>query len=172
MATSAEVVKATLAHAEALAPRMRREDALEVGAASGREPMDALILGLDASLAAYTILLGGEVAAMFGVTPVEAPREDGSHAVGCAWMLTSDAVDAHPVLFARLTKAILPELLDVAPVLFNAVDARYAKALRWAAFVGFAVEPTPVPFGVEGLPFHLITATRSSVRSGAETKHV
>ena len=39
------------------------------------------------------------------------------------------------------------------PYLFNFVDARNMKSIRWLKHLGYAVGP-PVPFGVAGLPFH------------------
>ncbi len=92
-------------------------------------------------------MLDGQPAAIFGVVGVEGG--------GVVWMLTSTLVDKYPLAFLRLCKPVVEALLVNYGRLFNAVDARYEVALRWASWLGFRVEDA-APFGVAGLPFHRI----------------
>lgn len=144
--------RATEAHARELAPRIRREDALEVLASSRQSPLEALLEGLEVSAPAYAVRFDGELGLLGGVAP-------GRPGVGHPWMLTSDLVERHRVAFVQVVRDCLDAWLERFPVLENAVDARYERALRWARRAGFQVDP-PAPFGAEGLPFCRITLRR------------
>lgn len=140
-------------HAEELAPRMREADRLECLASTGHDPLGALLLSLDLSRVACVALFDGEVGALFGVADGVQPQ------TGIVWMLTSDVVDEHWREFARRTRCELDVLNTQWQHLYNFVDARHTKALRWARWAGFGIGP-PVAFGVAGLPFHPIWRTR------------
>lgn len=160
MARSVRILKATVAHAEALAPLMRPEDAAEVWASGGYPPLDVLLEALNFSDVAYTLFLDGEVAAMWGVGPAMKPTLLAGRWLGVPWLLTGRAVTKHPGAFLRACRACLPLLLQRYPVLVQWVDARYVAAVRWVRWLGFEVGE-PVPFGVSGLPFHPVRIRRS-----------
>lgn len=145
-----EIVAATAAHAEALAPRMRPAEVAEVVAAGGYSPLEALLESLQHSGVAFAALFDGEVACMWGVAHVR--RSVTAGRVGAVWLLTSDLVEKHPKAFWRGCKAEILRLFGDYDVLFNAIDARHEKALRWAWRLGFPLEE-PAPFGVEGRKF-------------------
>lgn len=147
-----EVVPATPAHAEALAPRMRTEDAAEVLASLGREPLEALLGSLEASSEAWTLLIDGEVAAMGGAVPFQT-------GAAIVWLLTGDLVERRPIVFQRTCRSMLAQLQERWPVLVQAIDARYTRAVRWAQHLGAEVGPAQ-SFGVGGLPFHPIVIRR------------
>lgn len=157
MTPTLEITRATENHAKALAPMMRPEDVAEVLASGGYTPESALADALGMSSESFAVMLGAEVAALFGVAPVALLG-----GVGAVWMLTSRIVDECPVAFLRACRRELPRLLQRWPVLVNAIDARYSRALRWAAWAGFEVGD-PVPFGTAGLPFHPIILRRPYV---------
>jgi hypothetical protein len=152
-----EIVPATVSHAHALAATMRADDAAEC-AAFGLTPLDALLESLRASEVAWTLLLDGEPAAMWGAEPLRRTllSEPGA---ASAWALTGTAVERHRKEFARVSRAGVAALLARYPVLFADVDARYARALRWVRWLGFTVLPA-VPFGASGEPFHPIVLER------------
>jgi hypothetical protein len=143
-----EVVPATVEHARELAASMRAADAAEVMAASGFTPEQALLDSLKVSRWAFAVYADGEILAVWGVREMES--------VAVAWMLTGTAVERHRRAFWRTSKATIAVLRQHYAVIVNAVDARYAQALRWAARLGFEID-LPVPFGVAGLPFCRIT---------------
>ena len=148
------IVPAENAHADALAPSLRVEDALELHASHGLLPAQALHMGIRESLLCCAVVTDSDVLAMFGVHQMVAGRD-----IHNIWMLSGAAVESHPIAFLRLCKLELEALLECWPVLVNAVDARYAKALRWAKWLGFEVLP-PIPYGEKGLPFHPIFIRR------------
>lgn len=157
----ARLLPATREHARELAPRMRAADAAEVLASGGYTPIEALVGALDLSERAWTLELGGEVAALFGVVPLRGTVL-GPVQAGVIWALTGTTVERHRKSFARVSRDVLPALLEEYPALVNYVDDRYAAALRWAAWLGFDVGP-PEPFGLHGLPFRRIVIRRPHV---------
>jgi ABC-type nitrate/sulfonate/bicarbonate transport system substrate-binding protein len=147
--TVVRVERATEEHAQDLAPRMRAEDAAEVLASGGYEPLDALLVSMDASDEAWAVFFDNELGAIYGI------------ARGCIpWLLTSDVIDRHPKAFVGECKEVLRAWMEQHPVLVQQVDARYARALRWASRMGFRVDE-PEPFGTSGLPFCRITMRRA-----------
>lgn len=148
-------VKATEEHAKALAPWMRIGDRLEVEANSGRNPLEALLESMRVSTITRAALIDDEVAAIFGVSPVDALG-----GVASVWMLTGEIVDEIPYLFLRKSRSQVDELLQEWPILINFIDARYDRALRWVRWLGASVG-AEIPFGVAGLPFHPFVLRRS-----------
>jgi hypothetical protein len=153
-----QLVPATEAHARALAPHLRAGDVAEIRATAGVGAEAGLLGSLRGTLAgggeAGALLIGGEVAALWGVRPLTDLRQ-----VGVVWLLTGELVERHRHLFAGLSMFVLAKLLDEYPVLCNWVDARYRRALRWARWTGAQLEE-PRPFGVEARWFHKATWRR------------
>lgn len=148
---SATIVPVEPSHVLAVARTMRKADRDEVAASDAQEPLQALQDSIDASEGCATFLIDGEPAAIFGVRVLRADFL--GEPVACvAWMLTSEVVNRHPILFAKSSRVVVPMLLERYGCLHNAIDARYGAALRWAEWVGFTVHP-PEPFGAAGLPF-------------------
>ena len=148
MGPSVEIVPARPEHVALLAPVTREADRQEVWASSRSTPEQALVKGLAVSSRAWTVFFNGEVAAMWGVSPAAILSS-----TGVPWLLSSPAVDRHPVTFLRGSRALVDDLHDGYPVLRNYVDARYERCIRWLRWLGFAVEPA-VPVGPARLPFH------------------
>jgi len=135
---------------EKLAATMREADKREIAAVSGRSPVEVLQEGLDISTEVWTATLNDRVLCMFGV--VGERTEFIGARVGVAWLLTSELVDKAPKLFWKACQVELKNLLERWDVLYNAIDARHEKALRWATRLGFQFEP-PQQGGVLGLSF-------------------
>lgn len=150
MGTVLEV--ATLAHVREIAPRMRAEEVAEVWAAMGLTPAPALLRLMHASTLGSTpfgsraVFFDGELATIFGVIEMA----DGSIV---PWLLSSDAVERHPLSFWRASKSILHDLRTIYPRMIEYVDARYTRCISWARRLGFTVAPAE-PHGLAGLPFH------------------
>jgi len=148
MPSAVEVLPARPEHALALAPVLRPADRAEVRASDGLSPLAALELSLRLSDEAYVGLLGGEVAALFGVRRASLVGRQ-----GIPWLLTGAAVERHPKAFVKSSRSVLDVWRGDYARLSNWVDARHDQALRWLARLGFTIHPAR-PYGVLGLPFH------------------
>lgn len=149
-----EIVPATRAHAQELARHMRPADFLEVSASHESTVDETVEMSVRVSSEAWTLLIGDEVAAIWGVQPICAPAR-----VGLVWMLSADAIDEHPVLFWRLCKKEVARLMREWRTLFNWIDARYDASLRWAKRLGFELDE-PRPHGRNGEPFRCAAIVR------------
>ena len=146
-----EVVPAAAEHIAAIAADPRPADAAEIAASSGSSMEAALARGLASSTVAYTVLLDGKPVAMLGAVAYSAMA-----GIGIAWMLGSAALDCPAARRAivRFGPAVLDHLRDHYPgMLFNAVDARNRRALRFLKWLGFTVMD-PQPTGRDGAMFH------------------
>ncbi len=148
-----------------LAANMRPSDAEEVLASGGFTPLEAVEVSVRGSSHAATLLIDGRVACIFGVAPLTGGEPEtalGRPLVGSVWLLSTGVVDAYPKVFLSLSKRVLPQLLDIYPCLFQAVDARYTRALQWLERIGFEIQD-PLPYGHAGLPFHPVMLRRPHV---------
>lgn len=157
MGPDLQILEATREHALELAGRMRAEDAAEVLASGGYSPIEALEAAMAHSTISGTLLIRGEVAAMFGLS---AMPDDPS--VGVPWLLTGEPVQRSPKAFFKACRPVLDLMLEHFPVLYQQVDSRYGAAKRWLKRLGFEIQPA-APFGVAGLPFHPVFLRRRHV---------
>ena len=148
LAADYQIVKASLEHAEDLAPRMRGEDVAEVWAASHLGPLEALQQAVETSALPLTWLVEGRPAAMWGAVPVNIIR-----GVAIPWLLGTRDVERHAMHFARTSRRIVAELRGQWPILVNFVDQRHEQSVRWLRWLGADLAPA-TPFGPDGLPFH------------------
>ena len=161
-----EILPATLDHARALAPRMRQADIDEVWATARHSPMAALKRSLEASALAWTGLVDGAPACLFGVG---APFL--LSGVGAPWLLGSDDLLAHQKAFLRRNRAYLGRMLALYPRLENWVDCRNAASIRWLRWLGFRLAPA-APFGALGLPFHRFELRREPALMTYQTERL
>ena len=149
--TEIRVLPATLAHAAALASRLRPADEAEVRAL-GERPYEALRTSIVRGLWADAYLVDGEVAAIVGLG---LSSFLGGH--GVPWLLTSPLVDRHRKTFLRCSRATLARMLAETPRLENRVHAGNAQTIRWLRWLGFSLETavkTP-PRGASFRHFHI-----------------
>lgn len=132
---------------EELAAYMRQADIDEV-AACGHTPIGALEMSVPRSSQAHTALIGDKMAAIFGVVPLSLLG-----GIGSPWMLGTDLVASNPGAFMKESASYIRNMLEAYPHLFNFVDARNAKAIRWLRRAGFTLHAS-VPHGPFGMPFH------------------
>lgn len=147
MATEAVIRQAEEHDAFELVRVMRDEDAAECFA-GGVHPLEAVQHSMRTSDASWSVLVGGELVAMFGVGPLAGVSE----LVGQVWFLTGEGFSRHRRACVRAARPAIAVMLQFYPVLFNIIDARYAAAVRWAKWLGFDVGE-PQPFGPAGVPF-------------------
>jgi GNAT superfamily N-acetyltransferase len=143
-----QIIPASPAHAEALAPRMRAADVAEVYAAARHAPLEALTRSLAISTHAWCGIMDGEVACLFGVG-----MRSLLGGVGSPWMLGSDLIEQHGKAFLRRSRGVVAQMQAAYPELENWVDARNAVSIRWLRWLGFTLEPA-APFGPFDCPFH------------------
>lgn len=142
--TDVRIEPATGAHALELASTIRLDDAREVQAAGFPSVEEALAATFDLPGQAWTLLFGGQVAAMFGVT-----EQPGLTEGRVFWVLTGALVYSHPMTFARVSRHVLEILVTRHKSLVNWVDTRYEKSIRWLEWLGCQLgEPVLFPSGV------------------------
>lgn len=144
-----QIVPATSAHAAELALTMRQQDRDEVWAQSALHPALALGASLGGSKQAWTGLVDGRVAVMWGVCPAD--EMDDSE--GIVWLLGTDELVLHARKLIRMARVCLDEMHGIYPTLSNHVDERNTVAIRWLKWLGFDIFPT-VPYGPFKAPFH------------------
>ena len=127
---------------------LRDMDAAEVFLSHGGNAFDVLRTSSAASSRCFVAEVRSTPLAAFGVAPV-APG------IGSVWLLGTVAVERFWVGFLRSCRDVLPRLVAGFSYVENHVWAEYRKALAWARWLGFTVEPAE-PWGVAGAPFHRI----------------
>lgn len=150
------IVTARLEHAAELAAVMRPEDLAECQAAGYATGLEALAAGIEGSTASWAVYFGGELGCVLGVdAEYSTPEKPGA----LIWALTGKVVERAPIAFVRTSKHLVTELLEKHRVLFNLVDVRYQRALRWLEALGFrqaGLRGHPAT----GLPFMLVMLGR------------
>jgi hypothetical protein len=127
-----EVVDATQMHAFQLAGNLRKEDAAEIDATSSGKGkhVEAILKCLRMSASSSAVYADGELIGVGGLIP-----RDGGAALG--WFLSAEAIEKHWRDFARESKKRLPELISEFSLVYNFIDVRYIKAIRWLLWLGF-----------------------------------
>lgn len=147
-----EVVPATRAHAEELAPRMRHADAEEV-AAMGYAPLPSLLVSLDNSLSAFTGLADGRVVCMFGHCVQTVLSDEAS-----PWLLSSRDITHHVKAFLRLNRQYIAEMRKRYRLLSGLVCETNTVSKRWLVRLGFTID-NGLRYPIPGKPgfhyFHL-----------------
>lgn len=145
------IVKAMRTHALIMAPHVRAAEVREIMDADGLTPVRLLLREVDRSISAWSWIVDGDVACMFGVVSGALLSD-----VAYPWFISTPLVDQNARQFARACKAHLPELLAVHSKLSGMVDARYQLSIRWLQWLGAEVG-SPEPWGVAGVPFRPFT---------------
>jgi hypothetical protein len=140
------ITRATVEHARELAVNLRAEDKREL-TCLGHDPHRLTRRAVRWSHAPKAVLLGGKVAALWGV---------GGNLLGGTghpWLLlTDEAKRVSPFFFARFYLYNVKAMLEIFPHLVNYVDADYLDSIRMLKIAGFTVHP-PAPFGKMGHMF-------------------
>lgn len=142
------IASATREHAVSMAPHVREIEAREIEDSHGFTPEAALLWELQRSASAWTWLVDGEPACMFGIVPpvsVLCPA--------ASWLLSTPMIEGHVHAFGRASRAILAELLERYPQITGMVDSRHVQSVRWLKWLGAQVGE-PQPWGIAGARFH------------------
>jgi hypothetical protein len=147
--SAAEIRPFDPADIDAVAGNIREADRRELEAWTGcSDLLPDLMASIEMSDRVWTGVLEGQPACLFGVAP-------GSilGAVGTPWLVSTPAIDRHPIAFLRACQPALRRMQSDYYVLRNFVDVRNTRVKRWLTWLGFELQE-PVPFGPWGLPFH------------------
>jgi hypothetical protein len=140
-----EVVDAKPEHIEPIAERIRQADIDELWAAAAMLPRDALRFSLAGTTISGTWLVDEEPAAIGGI----ADYQGGS---GVVWLITTDLVEKHTRGFLEESRRAFARVKPHYDCLFNYVDQRNRRAIRWLQWLGFKMSD-PVIYGVFRRPF-------------------
>lgn len=143
-----EIVPATLAHVEDLAPRLRKADLAELAASTGGDPAEILTLSVAMSPLAWAWVRKGRTVALFGVAP-----SGHSPSVGIPWLMAGRGIARHKVFFVRRSVKYRDAMLDAFPVLENWVDCRNTLSIQWLSWLGFGMAEVDPFYGLQRLPF-------------------
>lgn len=133
MSPTIEIVDSTAEHVQKAGRNLREADAREA-TALGLEPHKILWRSYRTSILRRTVLVDGEVAAMFGVSGVLFGR------TGQPWLVTTPTSErVSPLVFARIYKTEVAKMFAMFPNLENYVDSSYGVAIRLLKMNGFRV---------------------------------
>lgn len=126
---------------------LRPADVEELRLMSGRAPEPVVRECIELSDKAWVAFINGEFAAIAGI---------GSGTTlgggGRPWMMGSEVLEKHPLLFVRRSKLLVEEMAQEYGKLYNLVWDGHTAAKKWLQAVGFTLEE-PKPYGVFGAPF-------------------
>lgn len=129
-----------------IAKRLRQGDRLELARAGLTDPAAALEESVRQSAFAFTALHDGVPVCLFGLRP------DGILSRRArVWLLGTPEINTTKKGFVKTCQMVVDGLLDIYPVLYNAVDAQYPQAHRLLTFLGAefikkATSPNGNPF--------------------------
>lgn len=129
-----------------IAKRLRQGDRLELARAGLTDPAAALEESVRQSVFAFTALHDGVPMCLFGLRP------DGILSRRArVWLLGTPEINTTKKGFVKTCQMVVDGLLDIYPVLYNAVDAQYPQAHRLLTFLGAefikkATSPNGNPF--------------------------
>jgi len=152
---SASVVRADVRTANGsdvfeLAPKLRPDDALEILSASGHDPLSGLALSFANAKRCWSVLIGDEVVAIFGVGHVKNQPK-----VGRVWFLASEEIYKISRQFLMESKKWVMEMMVGHDELQNYVSARNETSIRWLKWLGFEFVTLRKGFGKSGEDFWL-----------------
>jgi len=147
MKVTPEIVTAEKWHIPHIAAHVRDADRDEFWALSMMTPEEVLNQSFGLSHLAWTGLIDEVPVCMFGVV-----RASLLGNVGRPWMVGTDLLDKHQVVFLRRCRASLETMKMCFSKLENYIDARNVKAIQWLRWLGFSFNE-PEPMGPLNLPF-------------------
>lgn len=129
--SSLAVRNASVYDVRALAANLRREDREELLLAGWKDMEKAIRDTLKITTDAKVVVNGdGEILAMFGCV-------SDAQGYGIAWVFASNALDKHAREFARGTKRLFQRYFGKFAKVYNLVDVRYERCIKWLEWLGF-----------------------------------
>lgn len=136
------------ADTETLITNLRDADFAECLAYGHPSVGDDIRRSVARSMFCWSGFIGGELAAILGVTPL-----DTLGGVGSPWMLGTPVLDKHSRILVQATPDYIARMLKAFPHLVNFVHAENKTSVRWLRRLGFTLHDA-VPYGKLGAPFH------------------
>ena len=137
-----------------LKTRLRKDDIVEIWASNHLTPREALQKSLNESFISLTIHNGSPIA-MFGVNGHSILGEK-----ACIWMLGSDDLEKIKIRFLKNNHNFINYFLGYYPYLYNHVDDRNKKSIKWLKFLGAKIDE-PKPYGKDGKDFRYFMFKRN-----------
>tara|TARA_R100001460_G_scaffold8743_3_gene21466 strand:- start:445 stop:918 length:474 start_codon:yes stop_codon:yes gene_type:complete len=147
------VRKAELNDALKLAPKIRIGDRQEIMASNGASPLEALVVPFTHKKGKIYSIIGTKsegVIGMFGSTP---SKEKG---YGVVWLLSSEHLFKHTKQFIKECPKWVNDMSKGYKYVYNFVDERNWKSLKWLQFLGFEPKQKIGDFGIGKMPFLLM----------------
>lgn len=142
-----EIVRYRPEHGDYVARRMRYIDRKEIYYMSALQPRSAVAVTTAHAVAAWTALVDGVPACIFGIT-----RATRLSDVGVPWLLATDEMEKHRREIIRQSRDYYQRFVDCFPKMENHVLAENARVVRWLRWLGFDMQE-PAPYGCFGASF-------------------
>lgn len=125
------IERANPAHTAFVAKHLRQSDILEL-ARAGRNDYETVVQqSVAISEFAFVALKDRTPLCVFGL------KGDGILSRRARlWLLGTDEINTAKKEFVKTCRAVVDGLLDIYPILYNAVDANYPQAIRLLTFLG------------------------------------
>jgi hypothetical protein len=143
-----------------LAPRIRKGDRAEILASDNISPLKALVLPFTQENSKIYSIIGSKsegVIGMFGVSPCPDPE------YGVAWMLSSETLFKHTKQFIKECPHWINEMGKDYKYLYNFVDKRNWKSLKWLQYLNFEPKTEIGDYGFGKMPFLLMMKEMKNV---------
>jgi hypothetical protein len=153
MTNTAFVRQAILKDVLELAPKIRKSDREEIRASNNSTPLKALVEAFTIeNNRIYSIVKteDNSVIGMFGSAPSVEPD------YGVAWMLSSEDLFKHTKQFIKECPHWINEMGVGYKYLYNFVDKRNWKSLKWLQYLKFEPKTEIGDYGFEKIPFLLM----------------
>lgn len=132
-------------HIPVIAAHMREADIREVFASDRWVPDEALEKSLRCSAQAWTCLLDGVPAFMWGV----GRRGSILSETGVPWLLGTDGIHRVNREFLKQSRAYVERMHEYFPYLENRVHAENRLSIRWLEWCGFTIDDVPTSINGE-----------------------
>lgn len=138
--------KARKGDGEALAPRLREVDKIEISAVSNEKHSKLLEDAIEANAYTYAIMFKDRPVALLGLTPYNINTS-------MIWMVGSEEIVPIQIPFLRNSLKWVKAFHELYPVLFNFVSVQNELHIKWLKWLGFTFGKTYPEFGLNKQPF-------------------
>jgi len=131
-----------------LADDMRQADVDEIWASNHHTPIEALLKGWMLSERSVVVTVNDEPCVMIGLV-----IRDILSGSGVPWLLGTENALKYKRHFIKQVPAVINEMLNISPKLFNYVHVENKISINWLKRIGFTFDE-PAPYGYENEMFY------------------